>query len=119
MGLLDDQRAKDEDLLVVPGLGVGLELAGLNVTNTVGPVGGSVGARGLGLRLELTRLELTNTVGPVSGSVGSRGGSLRLELASLGDLVLGEIGDLGGGTGITLVGTSEARDDLGGACKKE
>lgn len=107
------------DLLVGPVLGVRLELAGLDVTDAVGPVGGSVGARGLGLRLELAGLEVTDAVGPVGGSVGGRRGGVGLELTGLGDLVLGEVGHLGGGTGVTLVGGDEARLDLGGACSKQ
>jgi len=101
--------------LPVPGLRLGLELSSLDVADAVGPVGGSVGTRSLSLRLELTSLELTNTVRPVGSSVGGRGGGLRLELTSLGNLVLGEVGDPGGGAGVTLVGTSETRDDLGSA----
>jgi len=100
--------------LPVPGLRLGLELSSLDIADAVGPVGGSVGARSLSLRLELASLEFTNAVRPVGSSVGGRGGGLRLELTSLGNLILGEVSDLGSGTGVTLVGTSETRDDLGG-----
>lgn len=56
----------------------------------------------------------TNAIGPVSTSVSAGGGSVGFKFASVGSLVVGEAaGGLRSQTSITLVGSSEARGDLG------